>query len=77
MESGGQITGCVTWDNYTPLHEAVENGHSRMVEYLVSMGADTTIRTVGPIELFLSTLNKPLLEPRVDCDSYLSKTHTS
>ena len=53
MESGGQITGCATWDNYTPLHEAVENGHSHMVEYLVSMGADTTIRTVGPIEPFL------------------------
>ena len=52
MKSGGRLIGCATWSSWTPLHEAVENDHARMVEYLLSMGADTTIRTVGPVKPF-------------------------
>ena len=45
----------VTWDDWSPLHEAIEKNHIRMVEYLLSKGADTTIRTTGaghtPLEM--------------------------
>ena len=46
---------CVTWDSWTPLHEAVEKHHAHMVDYLLSKGADTTIRTLSggqtPLEM--------------------------
>ena len=51
MKSGGQIN-CVSWDTWTPLHEAIAFDHLHMVEYLVSMGADTTIETVSRVEPF-------------------------
>lgn len=45
----------VTSDNWSPLHEAIEKNHFHMVEYLLSKGADTTIRTTGaghtPLEM--------------------------
>ena len=45
----------VTWDNWSPLHEAIEKNHFPMVEYLLSKGADTTISTTGaghtPLEM--------------------------
>lgn len=47
VDAGGQIN-IVTWDTWTPLHEAVEMDHPHMVAYLLSKGADTTIRTVSP-----------------------------
>ena len=45
----------VTWDNWSPLHEAIEKNHFPMVEYLLSKGADITISTTGaghtPLEM--------------------------
>lgn len=50
LDAGGQIN-IVTWDTWTPLHEAVEMDHAHMVTYLLSNGADTTIRTVSHLSL--------------------------
>lgn len=44
LKAHGSDINAYTWDNYTPIHEAVENGCLDFVELLVEWGAELDIR---------------------------------
>ena len=44
-ESGGEVDA-KTWDNWTPLMEAVENSHEDAVDLLLEWGADPSNRSL-------------------------------
>ena len=40
-----QIVNCINSDGFTPLHQAVSEGHSALVEVLIKFGAQVDART--------------------------------
>lgn len=65
LYAAGSDINVLTWDKWTPLHEAVECWHDEMVEKLLELGADASVKTLDgatPLDMARDMGNERIVE---------------